>query len=144
MKTALYRLDSWHKSIFASHLFGIHQFWTKKTRLLQSLFPDNDLGLAVKQHESGKNLKLRIIISILIYPGCKKLYRSLSGTTYTLLSFLSMGSGEHTYVYLHRITVATSAEHFRKPLSRCSATQFPFLGDVAAKGHCIIYNAVPV
>jgi hypothetical protein len=35
--------------------------------------------------------------------------------------------------------------HFTDPSRRCSATLFPFFGgDLAAKGHYIIYNAIPV
>lgn len=36
-------------------------------------------------------------------------------------------------------------KHFRKFLSRCPAAEFPlFAGDLDAKGHCIVYNAIPV
>jgi hypothetical protein len=42
-------------------------------------------------------------------------------------------------------TVATCTPDFSIPSRRCSATLFPFLGgDLAAKGDCIIYNAIPV
>jgi len=40
---------------------------------------------------------------------------------------------------------AASLNTVRKLLSRCLATQFPlFAGDLAAKGHCTVYNAIPV